>query len=288
MKNIVSWLALVVAVVALVVVVVRPAGNDVAPKQETAFERVMRTRTIRCGYAIWSPVLFKDMKTGEMHGITHDIMEEVGKKLDLRIDWAEEGGWGTIVEGLATRRYDAICNGMGVIGTRASAISFSTPIVYAPAYLVVRADETRIQKTEDVNNPAYNVAVLEGEAFSYLAPKKFPKAQIKTLPQNTDFSLVFQEVETGKADVTGVAYSDFIGYDKANSGKLKIVDPSNPPLVYAMAFGLPQGDVAFKTMIDAVLGELAADGAIERAIHAYSASPQEFLLPLKPYAISAP
>ena len=288
MKNIVSWLVLAVAVVALLVVIVRPAGHDGAPKEETAFERVMRTRTIRCGYAIWNPSLFKDMKTGEMRGITHDIMEEVGKKLDLRIDWAEEAGWGSIVEGLATRRYDAVCNGLGVNGARAKAIDFSAPLFYVTTYLVVRADETRIQKTEDANDPIIKIAVLEGEIFSFLAPKKFPKAQIKPLPQNTDWSLIFQDIETKKADVAGVPYTDFVGYEKTNPGKMKIVDLGSPPLVYAMAFGLPQSDVALKTMIDAALAELAADGTIERAIHAYSSSPQEFLLPLKPYAISAP
>jgi ABC-type amino acid transport substrate-binding protein len=288
MKNKIAVLSLVVALIALLVVALRPAGRENATpaKQETAFDRVMRTKTIRCGYAIWSPVLFKDLKTGEIKGISHDIMEEIGKKLSLRIEWAEETNWGTVVEGLATHRYDAICTGIGVISGRAREIDFSAPLFYAPTYLVVRADENRIHKTDDANDPAYTISVLDGEAFSFLAPVRFPKAQIKSLPQMNDFSSILQEVETKKADATGVTYSDFLSYDKANPGKVKILDKTSPLQVYAASFGLPQGDVAFKTMIDVALGELFFDGTADRIIRVYSDS-EEFFRPIKPYALSS-
>lgn len=280
----ISILALIVALIALAVVTLRPVGNAVAPeKKETAFARVMRTHTIRCGYAVWNPVLYKDAKTGEIKGIAHDVMEEVGKKLDLRIDWAEETGWGTLVEGLATHRYDAICNALGVISPRARVIDFSAPLFYGATYIVVRQDETRFSHNEDMNNPAYSFSVLEGEAAALLLPKVFPKAHLTPLPQNADFSLVFQDVATRKADAAVVDYSSFVEYQKVNPGKLKILE-QKPIEFYSASFGLPQGDVALKSMIDVALGEAFADGTLGRAIDAYSEVPDEFLKPAKPYA----
>jgi polar amino acid transport system substrate-binding protein len=286
MEKKISFIALVVALIALLAALM-PAHEKTASaeKQETTYDRVMRTRTIRCGYAVWNPVLFKDLKTGEVKGISRDIMDEIGKNLSLHIEWTEETGWGTIVEGLATRRYDMICNGLGIIGTRGRAINFSSPFLYGSMYLVVRADDNRIQKNEDADNPDITVSILEGEAFSFLAPKRFPKAVIKALPQMTDYSGVFQDVESKKSDVTGVCYSDFILYDKANPGKLKVIDVRNPLHTYPISFGLPQGDVAMKTMIDAALDELVLGGMVERTLRAHTTSPLEFLLPAKPYAV---
>ncbi|MFA5040293.1 MAG: transporter substrate-binding domain-containing protein [Bdellovibrionales bacterium] len=281
-------IVVLVAFYAAFVYASRQARTPAATKQETTFERVMRTQTIRCGYAIWDPVLFKDLKTGEIKGISRDIMDEVAKKLELRIDWTEEAGWGNIVEGLATHRYDMICNALGIISARARAIDFSVPLFYAPTYLVVRKDEKRIQKNEDANNPDITVSILDGEAFSFLAPRKFPKAVIKSLPQMTDYSAVYQDVEAKKADATGVTYSDFVRYDRANPGKLKVVDKANPLLMYGASFGLPQGDVALKTMIDAALTELYFDGTIARVVKAYEFAPGEFLSPIKPYELPAP
>jgi polar amino acid transport system substrate-binding protein len=290
MTSKISIVALIVAMLALLIVGTRPAGREMensAVKSETAFERVMRTRTLRCGYALWSPVIYKDLKTGEIKGISRDIMDELGKKLDLRIEWTDEAVWGTIVEGLATKRYDMICNGLGVMATRARVINFSAPLFYTPIYLVVRADENRILKTEDVDNPAVNIAILDGDGFAVLAPRRFPKAVIKSLPQNSDWSAIFQEVETKKADVAGVDSSAFIEYLKTNPGKLKILDKSNPLFLFPVAFGLPQGDVALKTMIDAALSELFFDGTIAAALRTH-ASPEEFLMPVKPYAPPEP
>ncbi len=288
MNNKIAVISLIVALLALVAGFVRPGGNagtEIA-KKETVFERVMRTHTIRCGYAVWNPVLYKDVETDKVRGIAHDVMEALGKKLDLRIEWAEETGWSTLVEGLATGRYDMICNALGVVPPRAKAIDFSAPLFYVPSYIVVRADEKRLAHNDDMNDPAYSFSVLEGEASSFLIPKKFPKAQEKQLPQNTDFALVFQDVETRKADATIVSRSDFVEYEKTNPGKLRILD-MHPVDVYAAAFGLPQGDVAMKTMINTALTALFIDGTIGEAVRAYAASPDEFFAPVTPYKIPA-
>lgn len=280
-----SYLALLLAVVALSLVIARPTDHEqVAGKKETAFERVMRTHTLRCGYAMWNPILYKDVKSGELRGIAHDVIEAVGKKLDLRIEWAEETGWGTLVEGLATHRYDAICNALGVVPARAKAIDFSVPLFFVPSYIVVRQDEQRFARNDDLNNSAYSFAILEGEAASFLVREKFPQARLRPLAQNTDFTLVFQEVETRKADATLITAPDFVEYQKANPGKLKILD-QNPTGVYPAAFGLPQGDVALKAMIDATLGDVVAEGVADKILNAYSQAPDEFLKPLKPYEL---
>jgi len=285
MTNKTGILALIVALIALVFVIARPAGHETTPaKQETVFDHVMKTHTIRCGYATWRPALYKDLQTGDIKGIAHDIMEEIGKKLDLKIEWPEETGWGTIVEGLHAHRYDMICTGMAESAGRARAVGFSKPFVYAPQYLVVRSDETRLKHSADLNDQAFRIAVLDGEVFSLTAPIQFPKAKIYSMPQLTDFSLMVQEVVLGKADSTGVGMSDYVHYNLSNPGKLKLLNKDEPLQVYPLVLGIPQNDVAMKTMIDAALDELINDGTVERITRGYVESPDELLLPAKSYA----
>ena len=219
MNNKVAVMALVVALIALGIVLFQPTYEEHLANKETTFARVMRTRTLRCGYAVWSPVLYKDVKTGEIRGIAHDVMEAVGKKLDLKIEWAEETSWGTLVEGLATNRYDATCVVLAQLSARAKVISFSVPVFFASQYMIVRNDDARFKKNADVNDPSHSLVVLEGEAASLVVKQKYPKAAIRALPQNTDYTLIFQELETKKADVAIMELAAFKEYEKEQSGE---------------------------------------------------------------------
>lgn len=78
---------------------------------ESAYERVMRTQTIRCGYVVYPPAVIQDPNTGALSGIIYDVMQEAGNLLGLEIEWAEEVGWANTVETIRTGRTDAICVG---------------------------------------------------------------------------------------------------------------------------------------------------------------------------------
>src|ERR1700733_5938912 len=110
MTNKVAILALIIALAALALVVLRPAGNNAVEKKETAFERVMRTRTIRCAYADYPPPTIIDPNTKKLSGFVYDIIEEAGRRLNLQIDWVEEVGYGNINAGFETGRYDVFCS----------------------------------------------------------------------------------------------------------------------------------------------------------------------------------
>ena len=53
------------------------AGDD----KESAYERVIRTGIIRCGYFVWPPFLAIDPNTNKKSGIFFDIVEEILFKL---------------------------------------------------------------------------------------------------------------------------------------------------------------------------------------------------------------
>src|SRR5262249_13075574 len=85
------------------------ATDKEAARPPTAFERVTASGTLRCAYIVIPPRFVKDPQTGGFSGIAYDIVEEMAKSLNLKVDWAEEVNFGTLAEGLKTGRYDAVC-----------------------------------------------------------------------------------------------------------------------------------------------------------------------------------
>ncbi|MCB9989711.1 MAG: amino acid ABC transporter substrate-binding protein [Rhodospirillales bacterium] len=255
-----------------------------AADKESVYDRVMQTGEIRCGYAIWDPVLYKDLEKNVLSGIMYDLMNEVGERLDFKVEWTEESGWGTIVEGLHTGRYDMICAGLGHSSARAKFIDFGTPLFYTPMYAAVKDGDTRFDAdVYALNDPAYKISVMDGELSSVVARQSFSAAQTVSLPQVLDYSMLLKEVEMSKADATLVEPSAFREYEKNNPGKLKLLDGGDPINVFPVSVGLPRGDMAFNRMIDVTLTELINDGTVERLLRRYERYPEAFLRTAKPY-----
>ncbi len=251
---------------------------------ESTYERVTRTGEIRCGYAMWTPVFYKDLETNRLSGMFYDMMEEVGQRLDLKIVWAEESGWGTIVEGLHTGRYDMICSAIGYSSARVKFIDFGLPVFYTPLYAVTKKEDTRFdQDIRIVDNPKYKIAVLDGELSSVTARQVFPKASTVSMPQMNDYSMLLKEVEAGKADISLIEPSVFRNYEKTNPNLLKMLDHSAPINIFPVSVGLPHNDLAFHRMINVTLQELLNDGSIERIIQKYEEFPEAFVRVQKPY-----
>ncbi len=63
----------------LVIILLSSALPAVAQEKmkESAYERVMRTGTIRCGYFLFPPLAVKNPNTNMLSGITADIFNKI-------------------------------------------------------------------------------------------------------------------------------------------------------------------------------------------------------------------
>lgn len=252
---------------------------------ESTFDRVMNTQTIRCGYFTWAPFLMKDPNTGQFSGIYHDVMEEIGKKLSLKIEWTEETGQANPFEGMKTGRFDMFCGPITPTPDRAKVAAFSRPFFYIPYLAYARADDARFKKLSSINDPAIKIAVIDGEFANEIVQRDFSKASLVTLPPLSDGSQVMLSVTTKKADIflnDSAATSVFM---QKNPGAIKPVS-TKPLRTLAAVLVLPQNDMAFKGMIDAVLDQLAGDQVIDAILGKYALPESHFLLPAKPYELA--
>ena len=261
-----------------------PQATAPAAKKETSYERVMRTRVLRCAWGDWPPVvLTKDPKTGELTGIAKDIVEAAAKALSLKVEWTEETGWGNWAESLKTGRADSFCGAVWPMAAEGREVRYSVPFYYNPVYGYARADDTRFDKgLEAANDPSIRISGQDGEISEIIARAHFPKAQFVGQPQMTDLMLIFLNVAENKADLVFNAPDVAGGYIDKNPGKLKRVTPE-PFEFYpsTMAFRMDSPDLA--QMFDTAITEMRNNGIIEMILKAHNAPPDQFLRVARPF-----
>ncbi len=253
--------------------VAKQSGSGIAPEHETTLQRVERTGVIRCGYIVWPPYLIKDPNTNALSGLAYDYMNALAQELGLRLEWAEETGWGNYAEGLNTNRYDLVCTPVWESGTRARAALLSRPVFYDMMYAFVRADDHRFdQNFESMNKADARIAVIEGDTIQNVRRLRFPEAQELTLPQAADEAALLLSIATHKADI---AFEPFDGLQRFNANrteKLKIAAGGEPVQLNANVFPARQGETAFMAAINASIDVLNNDGRAKAIVQKYGPS----------------
>jgi ABC-type amino acid transport substrate-binding protein len=258
-------------------------------KTETAYERVMRTGEIRCGYAMWPPkAVNKDLNTGEVVGIFPEIAEEMAKSLGLKLIWAEEVGWGNYIESLRAKRFDVFCAPLWRTGDRGKHTGYTIALAYSPLHFYARKDDDRFDENlSNLNSEEFTLSTLDGEMSSIVANRFFPKAKTTSLPQLADLSQLFINVQTGKAD--GVFSEPNLAFDFArkNPGTIRQVT-KEPFQVFSNSFGMLLGEVKLQQMLNTSLIELRDQGIIDQIITKYEPDRSKFLPVRKPYEYIQP
>lgn len=250
--------------------------TSTAPR-ESAYDRVMRTNELRCGYMLYEPMVQRDPNTGAFSGIAVDLAAELSKALNIKFIWAEETGWGTAIEGLRTGRYDALCVGFWRIAAEGKHLYYTQPFAYSIVETMARANDTRFdQKIAAVNDPAVRIMSSDGMEATRIANRDFPRAQLIELPNMQGDSDLMESVASGKADITFIDAATSERYMTANPGKLKRLARAAPIRIYQNTFALPQ-DERLKAMLDTALNDLVENGGMDIILDKYDAAHKTLL-----------
>jgi polar amino acid transport system substrate-binding protein len=238
---------------------------------------------IKVGYVVYPPGMIKDPNTGKLSGIFHDTLELAAKNLGLKVNWSEEVGWGTMIEGLNAGRYDMIGSPVWPNSTRAKSADFTTPISYSGVGVYTRLGENRFADLSKINSQNITVATVDGEMSSFIAKENFANAKTISLPQDTSVSELLLNLKTGKADVTFVETAIAEEFLAANPGSIQNITPNNPIRSFANTMILPKNQESFKSTIDTALQELINNGNIDNLISKYQKYPNSFYKVAKPF-----
>lgn len=272
--SLLSWVALGVALIALVLTVLwRP--TTVAPPSvpsEGTLARILRTQTLRVGYEGYPPYVIKDPTTGKLSGISVEIAELIAREAGWKVEWIESSP-DTKIPDLQAGKFDVMTE--PILGTisRAAQVGFTRPYTYfGDASAIVRKGETRFSDIQDLNRSGVTIAVRAGYTDQTYAADNLPAASLRALKVD-DTSQVFLEVIAGKADVA-LANSDEVKAFAAahpNEVEARFVDPA--PAYIPAGLMLRQGDFTFYNFLNVALDYLDTNGDLARIKKKYGISP---------------
>jgi ABC-type amino acid transport substrate-binding protein len=286
--NKITVVALVLAVAVLGMAVLQlPHGDGSTAKKETAFERVMKTQTLRCSYISRAHHFTIDSAAKQMSGIDYEVMEAIGKLLHLNIVWSEETGVGAFPELLSSGKADAHCVTMWTNVARATRVIATGPVLYTPVYAYVRADDTRYDNhIEALNDENSIISVADSGTMKAIADASFPKAKQFALTGLSTEAELLMNVATHKADATFADELAVHDYNKNNPDKqLKRVVGVPALRTYSEAFDVAMGEWELRELLSAALNELHNNGTIDRILSKYENMPGELLRVIMPYAV---
>lgn len=234
---------------------------------QNAGQRVIDSGVLRCGYATSPPVLVKDPNTGQLSGSDYEIVQKIGQKLNLKVEWTEEVGWGNFIEGLRGNRYDMMCGSLWPDDARIKFLSLTRPVYYDQMLAYVRTEDKRFDgDVEKIDSDKVTIAVIDGDASAAFARQRFPKAHILSLPQTAVVAEMMLSVTTKKADVIFLDPVRVAVYEKQNAGKIRRVTGIDPVNIIGTSYGVNAGEFHLRDMIDTALRELINDGTVARLL----------------------
>lgn len=254
-------------------------------KKESLYARVLRTGKIRCAYGIYPPWVIKDPNSGKFSGIGVEVLDLAAKKLGLKVEIAEEVGWGTVLEGIDAGRYDTMICPLWTNPSRAKRAAFSRAVFYTPIFVYARIGDDRFDEhLEKINSNQVIISTVDGETAEVTANEEFPKAKRFSMPQMTDITQNFLNVSTGKADIA-MCDADFASrYMKNNPNSIKRVG-DKPIRIFPNCYMFKRGEFEFKSMLDTVLDEIINSGELQKIADKYAPGPNSVWLVSLPYRL---
>ncbi|HEY1097015.1 MAG TPA: transporter substrate-binding domain-containing protein [Alphaproteobacteria bacterium] len=249
---------------------------------ETAYERVAKSHTLRCGYFIWPPILVKDGNTGKISGASYELMGSLAKGLGLKVEWTMEVAPAEIATALNTKKIDAFCVPVFETPSRAMVMNFVGTLGYAALYPYVRPDDNRVKSIQNINDPKLKISVMEGEGASMLAHSMFDKAGFYELPQMSSASDLFVNVVTKKADIILSDVMTADGFIRNNPNSLKKATREAIG-TFPFSFAVGQGETDLQIALNQALHIMVSTGELEHLYKKYGIAVDGIYTPAKPY-----
>jgi len=245
------------------------SSNPNVQKQESVYQRVLRTQTIRCGYNYYAPVLTRNEKTGKLEGVYVDYMEALGKLTGLKIEWTSEIGWGDVPIALKDKKIDAFCAGTWADARRGTQIAFTAPVFFNVIQAYGRADDHRFETLNAINNPQIIIAAIDGSVPADIAAQEFPNAKTLSLPVLDSDADELLNVASGKADVAFTSGGPAALYMQNNPGKLQLIASGKPIRVFGVTTAVTIDDPPLLEMLNTATQQLVDSGTVDRILAKY-------------------
>ncbi|WP_082232801.1 amino acid ABC transporter substrate-binding protein [Halobacillus massiliensis] len=229
-------------------------GSDSASSDENLYEQIKEKGVLTVGTeGTYPPYTFHDDQD-KLTGYDVEVAREVGKRLDLEIEF-QETKWDSMFAGLNSKRFDMIANQVGIKPDREEKYDFSTPYTYSTAVLVTSKDNKEIKSFAD----------LEGKTSAQSLTSNYAEiaeehgAEIQSVE---GFNPAMELIATGRVDATvndRLSVLDYLN-QKGDNAPAQIVDEAGDAAESAMMFR--QGNDDLVEAVNGAIEEMKEDGTL--------------------------
>lgn len=238
-------------------------GVQASQTTQSVRDRVVKSGVLKVGYIVYPPFVAKDPNSGQLSGTDYEIINQMAQNLGVKVQWTEEVGYASMIEGLQANRYD-IVPGIWQNSARSKLVDFSDPLYYTAFDVYVRTGDARFTDNLDaINQPGVKIAAIDGQSEDAIAKSQFPKASEVSHPDISDPSVILEDVASKKADLTFAEPVAAAAYIKNNPGVLQNVSVGKPLRTYGYTMIFKQDQPDFKLMLDTAISEVLNSGFVD-------------------------
>lgn len=233
-------------------------------------ENIDNTGILNAGYGVYPPYTNEDPNTKEVSGFSIDLVNHIAKELNCKVQW-HRINWNTMSADLKRGAFDVIADPIFQTIPRAREFSFTEPYAYfADGIAVVKNNETRFSKFEDLNRNDITLVVGQGWASEAFVKANLTKPEILSVQTSSDLLQVFNEVITGRADVAIADGADAERFVREHSNEVKALWLDNPPAFMPAGFALRPSDDEGAEFLSVCLRNLKSTGVLNGLAKKYN------------------
>jgi ABC-type amino acid transport substrate-binding protein len=234
-------------------------------REDSVLAKCRKEGVLRVGYAQTGPWFYKDAKTGELNGVYKDVVEQLAKEIQVKVEWKEVTFQNATIA-LRKGDFDLFGSSLTYLVSRAIAVDFVGPYYSRGTLLLCHKDNAeRFKTAADANKADVTFSVTSGASEEPRIPLLFP-AKPKVITTTGQISLGAEPVRAKKADIWLSGDVDVILLAKRNADWAHVIDPGNPLDRRPNTLAIRYGDPEWKSFMDFYGRYLTINGEVERLL----------------------
>jgi len=226
-------------------------------------QEVMNQGTLRIGVALAAPWALRDAD-GDLAGFEIEVARQLASDLEVKPD-IRVYPWERLILALEAGEIDLIAAGLTITPERAIHVNFSQPYASGGISLATNLARTNdVQRFEDLNDPSFTIAAVDGSVAAELALRILPRAELQLFA-----SAEAAGTALANGDVDGLLEDEPVPTFLSLEHPATIDLPVARPLLQTQAgFAVSKGDPDFLAFLNAWIVARTADTWLPTT-HAY-------------------
>jgi ABC-type amino acid transport substrate-binding protein len=249
-----------------------PAGTPEKAAPSGLIDTLDRDNVIRAGYGVFPPFTQENVATGEVTGVSVDVIKEIARQIGARVEWRRLN-WNTMGADLKNGTFDVVADAIFMTPQRGREFTFSDPYLYYSIGIgVVRRGETRFSGFDDISRNNVTVAVGQGTGEEAFVRARAPGAMVQSFPLGQDTASSMNAVLTSRADIAISNLDDAKRFVAAHSDSLVMLWADDPPAYIPGGFILRFGDRTSADFLNVSLRNLRSAGVLNAIAARYGST----------------